>query len=105
MDKDTGALLACHVILNNLLDVNTILPYMNRYQLLTRDENEKLTNPYTTTSDKVNYLVEILPRKGNGWLDKFILCLDDSTEGTGHSKIIEELKHAKQLEGEKGYQK
>ena len=104
MDKDTRALLDCHVILTNSLDVNTILPHMNKYNLLTRPENEKLTNPYNTTSDKVNYLVEILPRKGNGWLDKLICCLKDSTEGTGHSKIIEELQQAKRSEGEKGSQ-
>ena len=92
---DQRALNKCHVILANSLDVQTILPHMIARLLLTSNEIDTLINPYVTNFHKVNYLVQILPRKGNGWLDTFIDCLESTSEGTGHSKIAQELKNAK----------
>ena len=86
----------CSVILFHSLDVSTISPHLVKHQLVTESDSEKLDNPYISDVDKIDYLIQILPRKGNGWLEKFIQCLDETSEGTGHCKIVKELKRAKQ---------
>ena len=86
----------CSVILFHSLDVSTISPHLVKHQLVTKSDSEKLDNPYISDVDKIDYLIQILPRKGNCWLEKFIQCLDETSEGTGHCKIVKELKRAKQ---------
>ena len=86
----------CSVILFHSLDVSTISPYLVKHQLVTESDSEKFDNPYISDVDKIDYLIQILPSKGNCWLEKFIQCLDETSEGTGHCKIVKELKRAKQ---------
>ena len=102
---DENAFNKCHVILTESLNVQCIFPHLCANDLLTQDEKETLIVRCLTTHEKINKLMEILPRKGNGWLDKFILCLQSTSEGTDHSNIVQKLRHTrKQLEREKGYQ-
>ena len=88
------ALNTCHVELRDNLDPHIILPNLNRKNLLTRNEDEFLQNPNTTKETKIDKIKELLPSKGEGWWDKFIECLEETTQGTGHSTLIECLQSA-----------
>lgn len=85
----------CSAVLCNSLDIEKILPYLSESCLLTNDELTRLHNPYMSNVEKVGFLIDALPMKGADWFDKFIDCLSKTTEGTGHSKILQELKHAR----------
>jgi len=92
---DEQALKRCYVILYNSLHINTILPYLYQEGLISDYDKEKLMHPYSIDCDRINYLTLILPRRGDGWLDTFIKCLEKTSQGTGHSKIVQELESAR----------
>ena len=94
------ALNACHVELRQYLDPQTILPNLNAKGLLTSNEEESLQNG--TTQAKVDKIKELLPTKGEGWWDKFIDCLKETTQGTGHSTLLECLEDALKKLQQKG---
>jgi len=93
---DVQAFNKCYAVLYNSLDIKAIYPFLVKQGLTTQSDKETLTHPYSTNFDKINHLTEILPKKGDGWLDKFIKCLEESSEGTGHSKMVKELKIARE---------
>ena len=92
--KYSNALNACHVEMRIHLDPQIILPNLNRANLLTPNENSFLQNPSKTKDEKVDKIKDLLPTKGEGWWDKFIKCLKETTQGTGHSTLIKCLKDA-----------
>ena len=95
MDVNKQAFDKCYIILHNSLNVQRIVPNLMKKGLLTQDDKKRLNDPDTVDYEKVEYLTKILPRKGDHWLDKFLTCLTETSEGTGHCKIVKELKHAK----------
>lgn len=91
-DLQRLALEECYVIFTNKLDVTTILPYLTAKHLLTNDDRQVLMTYTKTQVEKAQYLLDILPRKANGWFEKFIECLRESTDGTGHGDLVMELE-------------
>ena len=59
---------------------------MNSQELLTERDRQILLNEYTTNTDKAQYLLDALPRKER-FFDKFLHCLYQTTNGTGHRDI------------------
>ena len=60
-------------------------------ELLTQQEIEIMMSESKTNYDKVMHLISELPRKGDGFFEKFILCLCKSKNGTGHDDIVKSL--------------
>jgi len=90
------ALQRCSVTLHNSLDIEVIYPYLVTHGLTTQNDQEKLTHPNSTNLEKINYLTQMLPKKGSDWLDKFIKCLEESSkEAPAHDEIAQELKDAR----------
>ena len=88
----------CHFKLRNELDVPSLLPYLNKYRLITADFHEELTLQ-ATHAEKVDKLVAQLPRNGTDFLERLIQCLRESVEdepATAHGQLAyaleEELK-------------
>jgi len=50
-----------------------------------------LTSVAKTQLEKTDYLVYILPRKNNGWFEKFVHCLEQSAEVARHADLVKEL--------------
>lgn len=93
------ALIHCSAILLHSLDIPVILNHLLKDQLVTQDEAERLGDDSDISDvNKVNYLIQILPKKGGDWLNTFIKCLNETTEATGggggHGKIVKELQNA-----------
>lgn len=86
-DIDERVLAKRHYLFRKRLDVSGILPHLGRYDLLTKDDREFLSNEQKSHSRKIDYLVEILPRKGRDWFEKLITALKESSEGTGSAHI------------------
>lgn len=85
------------------LDIDSILPYLLKYHILTRDQMETLLLPVLTRKYKVELLISWLPQIGPDFLDVFIDCLSDSAEGYvnhQHFRLSSQLR-AKKIEDEK----
>ena len=82
----------CSAAIVELVDFTAILPYMNASNLLTDENIRTLTSMSKSQREKAQYLVYILPRKAEGWFGKFLDCLQQSAEGTGHADLVRELE-------------
>ena len=90
-DIEQNALLGCWVEFTERLDIASLLPHLCTQHLLTTFDREKLINQSITNYEKVNHLLTVLPKK-DGWYKKFLECLCQSAEGTGHAGLATKLK-------------
>ena len=82
----------CSAAIFELIDFTAILPYLNASNLLTSKNAWMLANVSKSQKEKTQYLVYILPRKAEGWFNRFLDCLQQSAEGTAHADLIKELE-------------
>ena len=98
------ALLAVYADMEKDLDIELILPHLQNYKLLTSAQVESLTLPSKIRSTKLQHLITLLSSKAeHSFLDEFIYCLMESTEGQvrhPHYALAEQLKAMRVEEGE-----
>jgi len=71
-----------------LLNLTALIPVLNKHHLLTLDDNYVLLNYLVSPMERANALIyQILPSKGPGAFRKFITCLQEETEHTGHQEL------------------
>ena len=84
-------LISCHDVLKKKLDVKEAFLSMNEKNLLTTHDKHILSDTNSSVDTKVTHLIEILPRKGEGWWENFIASLRESTSGTAHEYLASTL--------------
>ena len=95
-------LTSLHARIRDTVNIGAILPHLNEKALLTVQEGEILTNSNFTVYDKIDRLVQWVPRKGTDALSRFILCLRRSSgDALGHGELVKLLE----LEVEKAQKK
>lgn len=93
------ALQACSKIITDKLDIMSIVSELNSRHLLTQKDFQFLNNPTHEDIDKIHYLLSRLPRKKEGWFEKFQESLLQSPVGTAHCDIANLLSQKlKELE-------
>ena len=86
-------------ILNSLhpelrgLNLEQIFPHLNQQGLPSYSEKKKLRNEYFTTHDRIDELIKWIPTKGSDALERFIVCLRNSADGTGHDELATLLEN------------
>ena len=93
-----------HFRLRNELNVLSLLPYLNKYHLITAEFHDELTLQ-TTHAVKVDRLVAELPRIGGDFLERFIKCLRESIEeepATSHGQIADALEEELEFQKTQG---
>ena len=88
-------------MLQRELNVSVLLPYLNKYRMITTDLHDELTLPITTNAAKVDRLVAELLKWRGDYFGCLIKCLRESVKeepATSHDKI------ANVLEKELGHQ-
>ena len=88
---ETMAFQACSRIITDKLDVKSIVPGLNSHHLLTQKDHQFLINQVHEDHDKIQYILLRLPRKADGWFDKFLDCLCCTSATTGHGDIAKSL--------------
>ena len=81
------------IVINNikpdLIDLPTLLPILNKYNLLTGSDNYELMNNLVPPLQRVNKLVyNILPRKGAGAFTLFVNCLREEKTHMAHQELV-----------------
>ena len=74
------------------LDLGQIFPHLNQQRLLTYSEQEKLNNERFTTDERIDELLKWIPKKGYDALERFVKCLENSADGTGHGELASSLE-------------
>ena len=69
----------------HLLYLPTLVPVLNKYNLLTQSDNYTLMNPLIPPVERANALLYMmLPSKGPGAYETFVKCLQEETEHSVH---------------------
>ncbi len=74
-----------------MLDYGQIFPYLNKHRLLTESDQEDL-DAMSRRSQKIDWLVRSLPRKGSDALWKFLDSLRQTADGTAHNELVSLLQ-------------
>ena len=81
-----------HPSVRRMLNVHEIFSQLNQQGLLTPLEKGKLRNDLYTEDQKIDNIIEWIPRKGSDALGRFLICLEESSEGTAHGELVGLLK-------------
>ena len=90
LEREKIAFKRCSPIITEKLDVSAILPFLNKRELLTTKDHQFLTNKFITDVEKAEHLICVLP-KIDGFFEKFMFCLCESKQGTGHNDIVKAM--------------
>ena len=72
----------------DLLDLDTLIPKLNKYHLLTLNNKYDLENRLVPPTQRANALVyQILPSKGARAFTLFVKCLQEEKEHMGHQTL------------------
>jgi len=85
MDVHYEALLKSSVELHNSLNIDIIIPYLLRDNLLTNIPYQIQVRK--SRGDKINFLISSLPTKGINWLGRFVDILRSTTNGIARDKV------------------
>jgi len=69
------------------INMMSLIPYLNKYGILTSDQRHHLNSPYKAPGEKVTYLLGFLESKGEETIQKFLLALKEAKEHTGHIEL------------------
>jgi len=84
-----------HLDLRNMLNIQEIIPYLNRHNLLSREDLAVLTDPRCSTAYKVDVLLLQLTKSDlESTLCTFIDCLRESelSAGRAHEELADILE-------------
>lgn len=87
----SGAITRNHVIIKEHINFDTLMPFLDKYKIFTRDEMEYLKKDTLITAEKVTKLIEYIPTKNENGICNFVRALNEAHEHTGHITIIEHL--------------
>jgi len=85
--------------LKNLVKMDKLMPELQKCHILSSHDHKELNNTKTSNDDKVTYLVEILPQKGDAWWDHLMASLKgtDDNQLKLAARILEIEKHSVRL--------
>ena len=88
----------CRALLNRhqpdfvtFLDLPSLIPFLNRYSLLTRQQDELLRNDHHTRQDRVLKLLEYIDGKGQEGYKMFVQAILEETTHIGHKELYKRL--------------
>ena len=81
-----------HSDLRKYLSLKELIPLLRKLELLTAEEWDEISLRQQTQQQKVDYLVQLLPRKGEHAYEKFLTCLELEKEHSGHVELAEKIK-------------
>jgi len=71
------------------IDFVSLMPYLNRYEVLTPNERESMER--STNVVKVNLFLEYLSKKSDETINDFVRALHQELTHTGHKELIQIL--------------
>ena len=69
------------------VNLETLVPVLNKYGVITREESEQLLNTNMTSQKRKRDLTAYLESKGNTGFTLFLQALKEETEHCGHKEL------------------
>ena len=82
-----------------LVNMETLLPFLQKHDLLTSNEEYHLRNIMYSPTERAQKLLSYLKHKGDGCLQKILCCLNSAGEHAGHKELAEKLKRIMRSSG------
>lgn len=75
--------------INRYINLECLLPYLNRHGILNKTERFHFNMNMTSKSqnERVTYLLQVLDSKDGGTVLKFVQALKEEPDHTGHKKL------------------
>ena len=73
--------------MSRYINMMSLIPYLNKYGILTTDQRFHLNSPHKSPGEKVFYLLQYLEGKDEDTVQKFLLALKEAKEHTGHIEL------------------
>ena len=73
------------------INFKSLIPFLNKYGIFTKDEMKYFMKDCHSDSDKVNNLIVWLPTKDAEGIHNFVRALKEAEEHSGHLEIIKDL--------------
>ena len=70
--------------LNKYINMSSLVPHMNKYKILTKNERHYLNMDSNSPSDKVTFLLSYLEGKDPATVNSFLRALREEKEHSGH---------------------
>ena len=83
----------------SLVNLGALVPYLQKRQLLTNEEESYLSNMLYSSNTRAQMLLRYLKHKGDGSLLMFSCSLNLAQEHKGHKELAEKLKRQTQITG------
>ena len=83
-----------HSDLRQYLSLQELIPLLRKFELLTTEEWDEISGHHKqlTQQQRVDYLVKLLPRKGEHAYEKFVTCLESEKEHSAHLELAKKMK-------------
>jgi len=81
-----------HPELQKHIDFISLMPYLNRHEVLTENERHNLNDEKNTPAMKVNLLLEYLEKKNDENVNDFVRALHEEGTHTGHKVLCNLLQ-------------
>ena len=74
------------------INMVSLIPFLNKYGILTSEERFYLNNNHKSPTEKVNYLLQYLESKGEETVKNFLKALKEASEHSGHTELCRLLR-------------
>ena len=81
-----------HPELQKHIDFVSLMPYLNRHEVLTENERHSLNDEKGTPAMKVNLLLGYLEKKNDENVNDFVRALHEEVTHTGHKELCKLLE-------------
>ena len=80
-----------HASLRKYINLESLIPHLNAYEILTKGERDQLNMPEISSQQKVDRLLHFLESKSDESIQNFLKALKDADEHTGHRQLLDVL--------------
>ena len=81
----------CHPLITQHCNPDELVGHLSAQHLLTSNERYTLANQLLTPLQRLNELVEWLPRKGGNWFERFANALAAIPNPGGHVTVLQKM--------------
>ncbi len=78
------------------MNPQALLPYLQRHRLVTGEDVDYICNPLRTDLERRQRIVAKAPYRDPDAFDRFVQCLEEEPQHTGHKYLTRRLREAVQ---------
>ena len=78
--------------MNRYINMVSLIPYLNKYGILTSEDRFHLSNSLKSQTEKVSYLLQSLEGRSDKTVQDFLHALKEASEHNGHIELCRLLK-------------